>query len=173
MFSYNITWGATKKEVERSNFFKEVPKIFKRYVCFFPHTPNSGYWTNGLICRFWFPLLVSSILVVGIIIVATPLVPVEWRIGSDGWAVIFPLAWVVRSWFPLCYWLETLRSDFLQAATFSSPWVAQLTSSCAPILRVSFTDYLKPMAHDFLILISPRISPCILFIPHSVLFNSW
>ncbi|CAL1710811.1 unnamed protein product [Somion occarium] len=71
MFSYNITWGATKKEVERSNFFKEVPKIFK---------------------RFWFPLLVSSILVVGIIIVATPLVPVEWRIGSDGWAVIFPLA---------------------------------------------------------------------------------
>ncbi|KAG1733862.1 glycosyl transferase family group 2-domain-containing protein [Suillus paluster] len=34
MFSYNITWSATKKEVERSNFFKEVPRIFKRCVFF-------------------------------------------------------------------------------------------------------------------------------------------
>ncbi|TFK95171.1 glycosyl transferase family group 2-domain-containing protein [Pterulicium gracile] len=31
VFSYNITWGATKKEVERSNFFIEVPKIWKRF----------------------------------------------------------------------------------------------------------------------------------------------
>ncbi|KAG1743596.1 uncharacterized protein EDB91DRAFT_1038930, partial [Suillus paluster] len=31
MFSYNITWGATKKEVEHSNFFIEVPRIFKRF----------------------------------------------------------------------------------------------------------------------------------------------
>ena len=31
MFSYNITWGATKKEVERSNFWKEVPKIVRRF----------------------------------------------------------------------------------------------------------------------------------------------
>jgi hypothetical protein len=30
LFSYNITWSATKKEVERSNFFKEVPRILKR-----------------------------------------------------------------------------------------------------------------------------------------------
>ncbi|KAG1781357.1 glycosyl transferase family group 2-domain-containing protein [Suillus placidus] len=34
LFSYNITWSATKKEVERSNFFKEVPKICKRCVFF-------------------------------------------------------------------------------------------------------------------------------------------
>ena len=32
LFSYDISWGATKKEVERSNFFKEVPKIMKRCV---------------------------------------------------------------------------------------------------------------------------------------------
>ncbi|EEB98951.1 hypothetical protein MPER_01453, partial [Moniliophthora perniciosa FA553] len=31
MFSYNIKWEATKKEVERSNFFIEVPRIWKRY----------------------------------------------------------------------------------------------------------------------------------------------
>ncbi|KAL0059149.1 hypothetical protein AAF712_014121 [Marasmius tenuissimus] len=30
LFSVNITWSATKKEVERSNFFKEIPKIVKR-----------------------------------------------------------------------------------------------------------------------------------------------
>ncbi|THH01974.1 hypothetical protein EW026_g833 [Hermanssonia centrifuga] len=73
LFSYNITWGATKKEVERSNFFKEIPKIFK---------------------RFWFPLAASVIILAGIVIVATPLVPLQWRIGGDGWAVIFPLALV-------------------------------------------------------------------------------
>ncbi|KAK7689381.1 hypothetical protein QCA50_007173 [Cerrena zonata] len=71
MFSYNMTWSATKKEVERSNFFKEVPKILK---------------------RFWFPLIVCFVIIVGIVIVATPLMPIEWRIGGDGWAVIFPLS---------------------------------------------------------------------------------
>ncbi|PPR00631.1 hypothetical protein CVT24_005477 [Panaeolus cyanescens] len=30
LFSYNISWSATIKEVERSNFFKEIPKIIKR-----------------------------------------------------------------------------------------------------------------------------------------------
>ena len=71
LFSYNMTWGATKKEVERSNFFKEIPKIFK---------------------RFWFSWLVSWILVFGIIILSTPLVPVEWRVDGSAWAVIFPLS---------------------------------------------------------------------------------
>ncbi|KAH8096816.1 glycosyl transferase family group 2-domain-containing protein [Cristinia sonorae] len=71
LFSYNITWGATKKEVERSNFFKEVPKILK---------------------RFWFSFLVSIVLIAGMIIIATPLVPVEWRVDGSGWAIIFPLA---------------------------------------------------------------------------------
>ncbi|KAI0313170.1 glycosyl transferase family group 2-domain-containing protein, partial [Amylostereum chailletii] len=71
LFSYNMTWGATGKEVERSNFFKEVPKIAK---------------------RFWFPLLVSIAILAGIVICATPLVPLEWRVDGSGWAVIFPLA---------------------------------------------------------------------------------
>ncbi|KAI0827193.1 glycosyl transferase family group 2-domain-containing protein [Trametes gibbosa] len=74
LFSYNITWGATKKEVERSNFFKEVPKIFK---------------------RFWFPWLVSWILVAAMVILSTPLMPIAWRIDGSAWAVIFPLAVVV------------------------------------------------------------------------------
>ncbi|KAJ8508325.1 hypothetical protein ONZ45_g9380 [Pleurotus djamor] len=71
LFSYNITWSATIKEVERSNFFKEVPKIAK---------------------RFWFPMTVSLIIIVGMIICSTSLVPFQWRVDASGWAVIFPLA---------------------------------------------------------------------------------
>ncbi|KIJ60764.1 hypothetical protein HYDPIDRAFT_98170 [Hydnomerulius pinastri MD-312] len=71
LFSYNITWSATKKEVERSNFFKEVPKILK---------------------RFWFPLLVCTLLIAGMIIVSTPLVPYQWQLTGNGWAVILPLS---------------------------------------------------------------------------------
>ena len=70
-FSYNMTWGATKKEVERSNFFKEIPKIFK---------------------RFWFSWLVAWTLVFIMIILSTPAVPIQWRIDGSAWAVIFPLA---------------------------------------------------------------------------------
>lgn len=83
LFSYNITWSATIKEVQRSNFFKEIPKIFR---------------------RFWFPLLVSVIIIAGMVICSTTLVPLEWRVDGSAWAVIFPLAVVAGSHilFPVC-----------------------------------------------------------------------
>ena len=31
MFSYPISWGATAKEIESTNFFLEVPKIARRF----------------------------------------------------------------------------------------------------------------------------------------------
>ncbi|KAI0764188.1 hypothetical protein BD413DRAFT_578140 [Trametes elegans] len=71
LFSYNITWGATKKEVERSNFWLEVPKILK---CF------------------WLALVLSLAMGVFMVILATNAVPVGWRIFSWDWAVILPLA---------------------------------------------------------------------------------
>ncbi|KAJ7740916.1 glycosyl transferase family group 2-domain-containing protein [Mycena maculata] len=71
LFSYNISWSATIKEVQRSNFFKEIPKIIK---------------------RFWFPLLVSIIIIVGMIVCSTTLVPLSWRVTGGSWGVIFPLA---------------------------------------------------------------------------------
>ncbi|KAH9896081.1 glycosyl transferase family group 2-domain-containing protein [Cubamyces lactineus] len=71
LFSYNITWGATKKEVERSNFWLEVPKILK---------------------RFWLALILSLACGVGMVILATDAVPIGWRIFSYDWAVILPLA---------------------------------------------------------------------------------
>ncbi|KAF4566319.1 hypothetical protein EYR36_011738 [Pleurotus pulmonarius] len=71
LFSYNITWSATIKEVERSNFFKEVPKIAK---------------------RFWFSMVVSIAIIVAMIICSTSLVPYQWRVDGSSWAVILPLA---------------------------------------------------------------------------------
>jgi len=71
LFSYNITWGATVKEVERSNFFKEVPMIAR---------------------RFWFSLTASIIILAGMIIASTSLVPEAWRVDGSAWAVILPLA---------------------------------------------------------------------------------
>jgi len=71
LFSYNISWSATIKEVQRSNFFKEIPKILK---------------------RFWFPLTASVIIIAGMIVCSTTLVPLQWRVGGDSWGVIFPLS---------------------------------------------------------------------------------
>ena len=68
-----MTWAATKKEVEFSNFFKEVPKIFK---------------------RFWLSILVSFLTIAMIIALSLPMIPRQWAIGGAGWAVIFPLACV-------------------------------------------------------------------------------
>ncbi|EPQ53060.1 hypothetical protein GLOTRDRAFT_107162 [Gloeophyllum trabeum ATCC 11539] len=71
LFSYNITWGATKKEVERSNFFIEVPKILR---------------------RFWLALILSFLSIAMMVVLATPAIPTGWQITGEGWAVIFPLA---------------------------------------------------------------------------------
>ncbi|KAK7696513.1 hypothetical protein QCA50_001171 [Cerrena zonata] len=71
MFSYNITWGATKKEVERSNFWLEVPKIIK---------------------RFWMTLVICIVISAGMAVLATDLIPSGWRVPGTDWAVIVPLA---------------------------------------------------------------------------------
>lgn len=46
-------------------------------------------------CRFWFPFLVCIVLIAGMIIVSTPLVPYQWQLTGNGWAVILPLASVL------------------------------------------------------------------------------
>ncbi|KIY52210.1 hypothetical protein FISHEDRAFT_63947 [Fistulina hepatica ATCC 64428] len=71
LFSIDISWGATIKEVERSNFFKEIPLIVK---------------------RFWFSLTCALIVITGMIILSTNLVPYAWRVDGSAWAVIFPLS---------------------------------------------------------------------------------
>lgn len=83
--------------------------------------------------RFWFSLLVSIVIVVGMIIVSTPLVPLEWRITGSGWAVIFPLSVVAgcHILFPVCDRLSSL--------------IITVSSLCA--------DCAQPMVDDLLVLI--------------------
>ena len=71
LLSYNISWGATKKEVEFSNFFKEVPAILK---------------------RFWATYVISFLTLAAIVALSLPFIPLEWRVDSSAWAVIFPVA---------------------------------------------------------------------------------
>lgn len=77
MFSYNITWGATKKEVERSNFFIEVPRILKRFWLAF----TLSFASFAMIFIFSLPSIVGP----------------GWQIPGDYWAVILPLALVAGS----------------------------------------------------------------------------
>jgi len=81
LFSYNITWSATIKEVERSNFFKEIPKIIK---------------------RFWFPIGFSFLIIVGIVLCSMRnVVKGEWRVDGEAWAVILPLSYGFPPFFSL------------------------------------------------------------------------
>ncbi|KAJ7113089.1 glycosyl transferase family group 2-domain-containing protein [Mycena epipterygia] len=74
MFSYNMTWGATTKEVERSNFWIEVPRIWQRYQRIF---------------------LFCFLIIAGMIVLSTPVVTPAWQIPGTSWAVILPLAIVM------------------------------------------------------------------------------
>jgi cellulose synthase/poly-beta-1,6-N-acetylglucosamine synthase-like glycosyltransferase len=79
MFEINMTWGATSKEAEFSNFFIEVPKVLK---------------------KFKFSMLFSLLFIVGMIILAVaPFVPIQWRITD--FVAILPMATVAVSHFLL------------------------------------------------------------------------
>ncbi|EPQ28120.1 uncharacterized protein PFL1_04447 [Pseudozyma flocculosa PF-1] len=58
-FEYNMTWSATVKDVEESNFWKEIPAIFKRF----------GH------CIAFMVLFAAAMVVMG-----SDLIPLEWRI---------------------------------------------------------------------------------------------
>ena len=102
MFSYNITWGATKKEVERSNFWLEIPKILK---------------------RFWLSLVICISTAAAMIILSTELVPIGWRIPGLNWAVIFPLALVIG-----CHVLFPVSFSFHTSYATASKFVL----TCSP-----------------------------------------
>ncbi|ROT40965.1 glycosyltransferase [Sodiomyces alkalinus F11] len=79
MFEINMTWGATSKEAEFSNFFIEVPKVLK---------------------KFKFSMMFSLIFIVGMIILAVaPFVPHAWRIQD--FVAILPMSMVAGSHFLL------------------------------------------------------------------------
>lgn len=75
MFEIDMTWGATAKEAEFSNFFIEVPKVLKKFK-----------WS----------MLFSLVGIVGMIVLATAdFVPPDWRVKD--FVAILPMATVVSS----------------------------------------------------------------------------
>ncbi|KAF5341570.1 hypothetical protein D9758_014054 [Tetrapyrgos nigripes] len=78
LFSYDMTWGSTGKEVEKSTFWIEVPRIIKNFKLSF------------IICFALIALLV---------IFTTNAVPVEWQIPGWQWALNIPVALVIGSHF--------------------------------------------------------------------------
>ncbi|KAJ7651191.1 glycosyl transferase family group 2-domain-containing protein [Roridomyces roridus] len=74
LFSYNMQWGSTVKEVERSTFWIEVPRI----------------WHN-----FKLSFLICFSAIVMMIVFASDAVPFEWQIPGYNWSIIIPLSLVV------------------------------------------------------------------------------
>ncbi|KAG9248649.1 glycosyl transferase family group 2-domain-containing protein [Calycina marina] len=75
MFEIDMTWGATSKEAEFSNFFIEVPKVLK---------------------KFKFSFVFSIVGIIGMILLAIgPFIPYGWEITD--FVAILPLATVTAS----------------------------------------------------------------------------
>jgi len=75
MFEVNMTWGATSKEAEFSNFFIEVPKVLK---------------------KFKFSMIFSIVGIAGMIVLAVgPFVPYDWKITD--FVAILPMATITAS----------------------------------------------------------------------------
>lgn len=75
MFEINMTWGATAKEVEFSNFFLEVPKVLKRFKIVF------------IYCIF--------LIVAMVVMAVAPFIP--WSYNIDHFIAIWPLAWMAAA----------------------------------------------------------------------------
>ncbi|KXX82327.1 Glucans biosynthesis glucosyltransferase H [Madurella mycetomatis] len=75
MFEIDMTWGATSKEAEFSNFFIEVPKVLK---------------------KFKFSMLFATVSIAAMIILAiAPFIPYSWHITD--FVAILPMATVAAS----------------------------------------------------------------------------
>ncbi|KAK4140152.1 glycosyl transferase family group 2-domain-containing protein [Dichotomopilus funicola] len=75
MFEIDMTWGATSKEAEFSNFFIEVPKVLK---------------------KFKISMLFASLFIAGMVILAVaPFIPYGWHITD--FVAILPMATVAAS----------------------------------------------------------------------------
>ncbi|KAF1991362.1 hypothetical protein K402DRAFT_322851 [Aulographum hederae CBS 113979] len=75
MFEIDMTWGATSKEAEFSNFFIEVPKVLKRFKF------SITFAMGGIVAM--------------IILAVAPFVPYDWRITD--FVAILPMATVTAS----------------------------------------------------------------------------
>ncbi|KAJ4464941.1 glycosyl transferase family group 2-domain-containing protein [Lentinula aciculospora] len=74
LFSYDMTWGSTGKEVEKSTFWIEVPRIIK---------------------NFKISIIICLMLIAMMVVFTTDAVPFDWQIPGWNWALIIPISLVV------------------------------------------------------------------------------
>lgn len=79
MFCIDMTWGATSKEAEVSNFFLETPKVLRKFKW------SMGFAMTGIVTM--------------IILAEASFVPYDWRITD--FIAILPLSTVCASHFLL------------------------------------------------------------------------
>lgn len=91
LLGINMTWGATLKDIEMSNFFIEAPLIFKRHYRLF---------------------FLALVFMVAIFLFATNILPVEWRI--HGITVLFPAFFIygMHILFPIVLNPNMIRFSF-------------------------------------------------------------
>ena len=75
MFEIDMTWGATSKEAEFSNFFIEVPKVLKRFKF------SMTFALGGIVAM--------------ILLAIAPFIPYDWKITD--FVAILPMATVTAS----------------------------------------------------------------------------
>ncbi|GAA5823328.1 hypothetical protein JCM11251_007569 [Rhodosporidiobolus azoricus] len=69
--SYNMNWGATKKDLELPSITEELPAVLKRR---------------------WLSFTLSSLTIAGVAVLSTTIVPLEWRISA--FTIMFPVLWM-------------------------------------------------------------------------------
>lgn len=90
MFEIDMSWGATAKEAEFSNFFIEVPKVLR---------------------RFKFSIAFSVLSIVAMVVLATAnFVPYDWRISD--FVAVLPMATVTVSHLLLLIALNSALMSF-------------------------------------------------------------
>lgn len=82
MIGYQMTWSATVKTVEASNFFKEVPAIIKKFRITLPINilliVSQVIRTNAISSHSF----LASRHQIGIGLTSSPLVPEGWRVSN-------------------------------------------------------------------------------------------
>jgi hypothetical protein len=93
--SYDMTWGSTGKEVEKSTFWIEGKRSISLRIL--SGTNIDVFLVPRIFQRFWLTLLICTSLIIMVVIFTTDLIPFEYQIAGWNWSLIIPLALVIGS----------------------------------------------------------------------------
>jgi hypothetical protein len=132
MIGYQMTWAATLKTVEASNFFKEVPDIMRKFKFTLPLNILMVVSNDCQAVQTLSVLILVVLNQVGMILTTSSLMPLDWRVSSI--EAIIPMAMTVGSHilYPSESCIRRARYDsdsdskFLPAVVLN-PWLVHFT----------------------------------------------